>query len=67
MIVGVSGTGFVAIGLEWPSGKVSIEWTIGDHISQESHNSLEDCMAIHGHNKHTIVVWIDNIDLNLLT
>lgn len=56
---GVSGTGYVAAGLVWPSLKVTIEWIVGDHISQENHETLEDCMAIHGHSGHTIVEWLD--------
>lgn len=64
---GVSGTGYVAFGVQWPSGKVTIEWVIGEHISQENHETLEDCMAIHGHGKNTVVEWVDAIDLKLVT
>ena len=64
---GVSGEGYVAMGVEWPSRKVTIEWVIGEHISQENHESLDDCMAIHGHEGHTVVEWVDNIDLRLVT
>jgi hypothetical protein len=56
---GVSGTGYVAAGVEWPSKKVTIEWIVGEHVSQETHESLEDCMAIHGHGGHTVVEWLD--------
>jgi hypothetical protein len=59
---GVSGTGYVAMGIVWPSGKVTIEWIVGEHISQEYHETLEDCMAIHGHGDHTIVEWIDRLN-----
>lgn len=59
---GVSGTGYVAAGIEWPSGKVTIEWIVGEHISQETHESLMDCMAIHGHGDHTIVEWLDRLN-----
>jgi hypothetical protein len=64
---GVSGTGFVAVGFEWPSRKVTIEWVVGNHISQETHETIEDCMAIHGHGSHTVVEWVDGINLKLVT
>lgn len=64
---GVSGVGFVAIGFEWPSKKVTIEWVVGNHISQETHETIEDCMAIHGHGNHTVVEWVDGLNLNLVT
>ena len=56
---GVSGTGYVAFGIVLPSGKVVIEWTVGTHRSIEIHNSIADCMAIHGHGDHTITEWVD--------
>lgn len=62
---GVSGTGYVAFGVEWPSKKVTIEWIVGENISQENHESLESCMAVHGHGKHTLVEWVDNCDLTI--
>lgn len=59
---GVSGCGYVAMGVQWPSKKVTIEWIVGEHISQENHESLEDCMAIHGHGDHTVVEWLDRVN-----
>jgi hypothetical protein len=64
---GVSGTGYVSFGVQWPSNRVTIEWVVGDHISQENFETLEDCMAVHGHGKNTVVEWIDNIELKLVT
>lgn len=58
---GVSGTGYVAFGVVLPSGKVVLEWTVGTHRSMEIHNSVEDCMFIHGHGQHTVVEWIDEV------
>ncbi len=62
---GVSGTGYVAFGIEWPSKKVTIEWIVGENISREEHETLENCMAVHGHGKHTVVEWIDSCDLKI--
>jgi hypothetical protein len=61
---GVSGTGYVAFGVQWPSGKVTIEW-LSDITSHEDHNNIDECMAVHGHGKHTVVEWIDSVELAL--
>ena len=63
---GISGTGFVSTGILFPSGKVIIEWIVGEHPSLETHNTLEDLMAIHGHNDTTKIVWIDPINMYLV-
>lgn len=39
-----------------PTGKVVLEWIVGDHRSIEIHNSLADMKAIHGHGDHTAIV-----------
>lgn len=62
---GISGTGFVATGILFPSGKVVIEWIVGDCPSTEQHDSLDNCMEIHGHGDATRVVWIDQLDMVL--
>jgi len=54
-ISGISGTGYVAVGVEFPSGNIIIEWIVGDHRSIEIHNSMDDLLAIHGHNGSTEV------------
>lgn len=56
---GVSGTGYVAFGVLLPSGKTILEWTVGTHPSIEIHDSIDDCMFIHGHGQHTSVEWLD--------
>lgn len=60
---GVSGTGMVATGVVFPTGKAVIEWIVGDHPSIETHDTLEDCMAVHGHGVNTQVVWVDNLPM----
>ena len=59
----VSGTGFVAAGVMFNSGKVVLEWIVGRHPSLETHNTLQDCMAVHGHGNHTEVIWIDPLEI----
>jgi len=60
---GISGTGMVAMGIVFPSGKAVLEWIVGDHPSIETHNTLDDCMAVHGHGKNTEVVWLDPLTM----
>lgn len=55
---GISGTGAVAVGVLWPSGHVTVEWT-GKHRSEVSWPSLEDLKAVSCHNGMTAVVWLD--------
>jgi len=62
---GVSGIGRVAAGVQFPSGKVVLEW-LTETPSEAVYESLEDCVKIHGHNNHTVVEWIDNIELKLI-
>ncbi len=61
---GVSGTGLVATGALFPSGKAVLEWcgtTTG--IQQISiYDSLADVISIHGHGGRTEVVWFDQLD-----
>ncbi|MFG3439874.1 hypothetical protein ACGF0J_21725 [Nonomuraea sp. NPDC047897] len=55
---GVSGTGNVADGVEWPDGSVTVRWR-GDRPSTVCWVSLDDAIAIHGHGGSTRVVWLD--------
>ncbi len=54
---GVSGTGIVAEGAEFSTGKVVLNW-ITEIRSVAVYDSLEELIAIHGHDGKTIVVWI---------
>jgi len=56
----VSGIGIVAEGVLLSSGKVVLEWVVGDHRSIEVWPSLYDMEAVHGHGGLTVVRWIDN-------
>jgi hypothetical protein len=53
---GVSGTGVVAEGVEFPNGKVLIKW-LGDRPSLVLWQSMDDAVAIHGHNGGTEFVY----------
>lgn len=57
---GVSGTGIVAHGVEFPDGKVVIRWCVGEHRSTSHWDSLEAVEAIHGHHGKTRIVWLDS-------
>jgi hypothetical protein len=55
----VSGTGIVAEGILFTSGRVVLEWTVGDHRSVEVWPSIGDMIAVHGHSGLTVVKWVD--------
>lgn len=56
---GVSGTGLVAWGCQFPDGVVVLRWnTI--HTSTGIYASVQDVEAIHGHDGATKVVWLDD-------
>jgi len=52
---GVSGTGVVARGMVFPSGRVVMEWQTF-HSSICHYNNLNDIEAIHGHHGKTKVI-----------
>ncbi|MGH3646655.1 MAG: hypothetical protein ACRDTM_05715 [Micromonosporaceae bacterium] len=57
---GVSGTGVVAYGTVYPSGRVTLCWlgrTTG-HPSVGVYDALSAVTAIHGHHGHTEIVWL---------
>lgn len=54
---GISGTGIVADGVQWPDGAVTMRWR-GARPSTVNWNSIEDAEAIHGHGGATVIVWI---------
>lgn len=64
---GVSGTGIVAVGVEFPSGYVEMEWLNDENenvnTEMNGHASypggIEDAMIVHGHGGKTEVKWID--------
>jgi len=57
-ITGVSGTGVVADGVQWPDGTVTIRWR-GDRPSTVCWGNFQDAMAVHSHGGATVFEWID--------
>ena len=62
---GVSGLGIVARGVEFPTGKVALEFVpiAAEGGSVAIWDSLNAMIRIHGHNGATVVEWIDEEDL----
>ncbi|MCP9205531.1 hypothetical protein [Streptomyces cucumeris] len=60
-ISGVSGTGTVADGVEWPDGSVTIRWR-GERPSTVNWDSIEHAEAVHGHGGATRIVMVDSPD-----
>lgn len=58
-ISGVSGTGDVAEGVAFSTGKVVIAW-MRTPISIDIYDSVDDLLAIHGHNGRTRIRWLDD-------
>ena len=57
----VSGVGNVAEGVVFSSGKAVLCWTT-KHTSVAVYDSLEELMAIHGHDGKTLMYWIGRED-----
>lgn len=59
-ITGVSGTGIVAEGVAFSSGKAVLEW-VGKHPTSVvwHQNGIQSIRQIHGHNGATTIEWID--------
>ena len=55
---GVSGTGEVAEGIEFSSGKVVITW-LSHHNAVNFYDSIKTVEEIHGHEGKAQIVWID--------
>lgn len=53
---GVSGTGTVAEGVEFETGKVAISW-LTKVSSLGVYDKIDDVEAIHGHQGKTRIVW----------
>ncbi len=57
-VSGVSGTGIVAHGVEFPDGCVALRWVGSNPTSVVFHdNGIASVQAIHGHGGKTQIVW----------
>jgi hypothetical protein len=63
-VSGISGTGIVAHGVQFPDGVCIIRW-VGETPSTVIWNSILDAEKIHGHGGNTTIEWIDPPVLNL--
>lgn len=60
-ISGVSGTGIIACGVEYPDGAVAIRWQ-GKYPSTAAWPNIDGVLAVHGHGGATEVCWLDPAD-----
>lgn len=65
-VTGISGTGVVADGVQFPDGVVVMRWRKNgtarpDHVKPTTvvHDDIDSVIALHGHNGSTKVVWVD--------
>ena len=58
---GISGTGPVAEGVEFASGRVVVGWnphtTLAKVVTVVVFDSIEDVIKLHGHDGKTEVIW----------
>lgn len=60
-VSGVSGTGVVALGVQFPDGTVVVRWNTGvQPASTVNHIDIDAVVAIHGHDGRTTVEWLDD-------
>ena len=57
-VSGVSGTGRVADGVQWPDGTVTMRWRTTKATTVGA-DCIEDVVEIHGHDGRTTVAWSD--------
>lgn len=55
---GVSGTGIVVQGIQFDDGACALRW-MTRYASTVHHDSIENVLAVHGHDGKTVVEWID--------
>lgn len=58
-VSGMSGTGYVADGLEFRDGRVAYRWRTTPCTNQQAQH-IEDVRHIHGHSNRTTVEWVDS-------
>jgi hypothetical protein len=58
-VTGVSGTGVIVWGIQWPDGYVAYRWNTGTATTCVADN-VEDVVTIHGHDGATRLVWLDD-------
>ena len=56
-VSGISGTGIVAEGVLFSTGKCVLAW-VTEYQSVAVYDSIEELEAIHGHNGRTKIEWL---------
>lgn len=57
-VSGVSGIGKVAVGVQFPSGKIVLEWCVeGIEPTIAVYDNIGVVERVHGHNGKTLVCW----------
>ena len=59
-VSGVSGTGEVAEGVQFSSGKCVLGW-LSTTPSVSVFDGIDELMAVHGHGGSTALEWIDDV------
>ncbi len=59
-VSGMSGTGAVCEGVQFSDGSVVLRW-LTSLSSTTLYRSIEDAIAIHGHQGATNLVWVDDL------
>ena len=63
---GNSGTGVVAVGTQYPNGKVSLTWL--SHMGTMGwYDTIEVVKGLHGHGGKTEVIWLDKEEVKETT
>lgn len=58
-VTGVSGTGTIAFGTLYPSGRVTLAWVCSDVRSVSVYDDVAEVEQVHGHGGLTDIRWID--------
>jgi len=58
-VTGVSGTGRVAEGVCFSSGRVAMQWTTNGIHAIVVHRNVDEMLAVHGHHGATTIQWLD--------
>jgi hypothetical protein len=65
-VSGVSGIGVVAVGIRFDDGRCAMRWRL-DIRATALYDTIHELEAIHGHDGHTEIVWIDNAGIDFDT
>lgn len=58
-VTGISGTGTIAYGTLYPTGRVTLAWCCSEVSSVSIYDGVSEIEDVHGHGGLTEVRWID--------